>query len=78
MALLMSSNSAEVGSSIFAAIDILAFFRTGSDVSEDKSDVGASNFAAMVVFALRVAPGSGLIIVRASCFSSTEAVGLGS
>jgi len=38
----MSTNSAYVGSSIFAATTIFAFFRTGSDVSEETgSDVSA-------------------------------------
>ena len=34
MARFISTNSTEVGSSIFAATMIFAFFRTGSDVSE--------------------------------------------
>ena len=38
----MSANSADAGTSIFAAVVVCAFFRTGSDVSGDWPDDGAA------------------------------------
>src|SRR5215475_1254599 len=45
MARFMSSNSADAGSSIFAATVVFAFFRTGSAVSTGWPDAATSVFA---------------------------------
>jgi hypothetical protein len=45
----ISPNSADAGSSSFAAIVVLALIMTGSDVSAGRLDAGASTFASMIV-----------------------------
>jgi hypothetical protein len=79
----MSTNSADVGSSIFAAIAIFAFLRTGSDVSEGWSDARPSVFPppiAVVAFLGSAAGGcagggvSRSVMVREFAFSSTGSV----
>src|SRR5947208_13656944 len=49
MARFISPNSADVGSSSFAAIVVFALTITGSDVSAGRPDAGASTFASIMV-----------------------------
>ena len=49
MARFISPNSADAGSSSFAAIVVFALIMTGSDVSAGRLDAGASTFASITV-----------------------------
>jgi hypothetical protein len=49
MARFISPNSADAGSSNFAAIVVFALIMTGSDVSAGRPDAGASTFASITV-----------------------------
>jgi hypothetical protein len=74
MARFMPSNSAEVGFSSFDATVVLAFFRTGSDLSTDLPGAGPLNLAAVVKLPLEGWPDARIsgFMIGGGAFSSAE------
>jgi hypothetical protein len=73
----ISSNSADAGSSSFAATEVLAFFRIRSEPSACWPEAGTSGFGGLFCFAIWVDGGvSGFMMIGEGSFSSTEALSL--